>query len=102
MLRIITLNLNGIRSAASKGLLEWLAAQKADVVCLQEVKAQLPDIAPALLNPHPYAGHFSCAEKKAIAASACIAANRRTRSSPASAPGNSMPKAATCAPISAI
>jgi len=64
MLRIITLNLNGIRSAASKGLLEWLAAQKADVVCLQEVKAQLPDIAPALLNPHPYAGHFSCAEKK--------------------------------------
>ena len=64
MLRIITLNLNGIRSAASKGLLEWLAAQKADVVCLQEVKAQLHDIAPALLNPHPYTGHFSCAEKK--------------------------------------
>jgi len=64
MLRIITLNLNGIRSAASKGLLEWLTAQKADVVCLQEVKAQLSDIAPAILNPHPYSGHFSCAEKK--------------------------------------
>jgi len=64
MLRIITLNLNGIRSAASKGVLDWLAAQKADVVCLQEVKAQLPDIEPAILNPRPYAGHFSCAEKK--------------------------------------
>lgn len=64
MLRIITLNLNGIRSAASKGLLDWLALQQADIVCLQEVKAQLPDIAPALLNPHPYCGHFSCAEKK--------------------------------------
>ena len=64
MLRIITLNLNGIRSAASKGVLEWLAAQSADVVCLQEVKAQLSDIAPALMNPPPYAGHFSCAEKK--------------------------------------
>jgi len=64
MLRIITLNLNGIRSAASKGVLDWLAAQKADVVCLQEVKAQLPDLAPALLNPAPYTGHFSCAEKK--------------------------------------
>ncbi len=64
MLRIITLNLNGIRSAVSKGLLDWLAAQKADVVCLQEVKAQLPDLAPAILNPHPYMGHFSCAEKK--------------------------------------
>ncbi len=64
MLRIITLNLNGIRSAVSKGLLDWLAAQKADVVCLQEVKAQLPDLVPATLNPQPYSGHFSCAEKK--------------------------------------
>ncbi|MFH1603991.1 MAG: exodeoxyribonuclease III [Pseudomonadota bacterium] len=64
MLRIITLNLNGIRSAVSKGLLDWLNLQKADVVCMQEVKAQLPDLAPATLNHHPYSGHFSCAEKK--------------------------------------
>ena len=64
MLRIITLNLNGIRSAVNKGLLEWLAQQRADVVCLQEVKAQLPDIGPAILSPHPFSGHFSCAEKK--------------------------------------
>ena len=64
MLRIITLNLNGIRSAASKGLLHWLAAQKADVVCMQEVKAQLPDLVPELINPPKYTGHFSCAEKK--------------------------------------
>ena len=64
MLRIITLNLNGIRSAVSKGLLQWLARQKADVVCLQEVKAQLRDLAPATLDPRPYWGHFSCAEKK--------------------------------------
>jgi len=64
MLRIIALNLNGIRSAVSKGLLEWLSAQQADVVCLQEIKAQLTDLVPATLNPHPYSGHFSCAEKK--------------------------------------
>ena len=64
MLRIITLNLNGIRSAVNKGLLEWLAVQKADVVCLQEVKAQLTDLVAATLNPRPYSGHFSCAEKK--------------------------------------
>ena len=64
MLRIITLNLNGIRSAVSKGFLDWLAAQNADVVCMQEVKAQLPDLAPAILNPDSYCGHFSCAEKK--------------------------------------
>ena len=64
MLRIITLNLNGIRSAVSKGFLGWLTLQKANLVCLQEVKAQLPDLAPATLNHHPYSGYFNCAEKK--------------------------------------
>ncbi len=39
-MRVITLNLNGIRSAASKGAFAWLRAQDADVVCLQETKAQ--------------------------------------------------------------
>jgi exodeoxyribonuclease III len=39
-MRVITLNVNGIRSAARKGLFEWLATQDADVVCLQETKAQ--------------------------------------------------------------
>jgi exodeoxyribonuclease-3 len=38
-MRIITLNVNGIRSAARKGLFEWLPRQRADVVCLQELKA---------------------------------------------------------------
>lgn len=40
MLRVITLNLNGIRSAVRKGLLPWLARRGAGVVCLQELKAQ--------------------------------------------------------------
>jgi exodeoxyribonuclease-3 len=43
MLRIISLNLNGIRSAWSKNVLPWAVAQTADVVCLQELKAQ-PDL----------------------------------------------------------
>ena len=43
-LRVITLNVNGIRSAASKGLFRWLAAQRADVVCLQEMKCQEIDL----------------------------------------------------------
>ena len=37
-MRIITLNVNGIRSAAAKGLFPWLARQRADVICLQEVR----------------------------------------------------------------
>jgi exodeoxyribonuclease-3 len=64
MLRIISLNLNGIRSAANKGLLPWLTRQKADVVCMQEVKAQVCDLAPELLTPKGYHAYFHCAEKK--------------------------------------
>src|SRR5262245_7001940 len=44
-MRILTLNLNGIRSATAKGLVSWLAASGADVVCLQEVRA-FPEQAP--------------------------------------------------------
>jgi len=43
-LRVVTLNVNGIRSAAKKGLFRWLAARRADVVCLQEIKCQEPDL----------------------------------------------------------
>ena len=39
-MRIISLNLNGIRAAARKGFFSWLEKQNADVVCLQEIKAQ--------------------------------------------------------------
>lgn len=40
MVRIITVNVNGIRSAHKKGMFDWLKKQKADVICLQEVRAQ--------------------------------------------------------------
>lgn len=40
-MRIVTLNLNGIRSAASKGAFAWLRTLDADVICLQETKAQV-------------------------------------------------------------
>jgi exodeoxyribonuclease III len=64
MLRIISLNHNGIRSAVNKGVLPWLAAQKADVACLQEIKAQAADLTPAMLNPAGRYGYFHYAEKK--------------------------------------
>jgi len=66
-LKVISLNVNGIRSAAKKGLYRWLAAQKADVVCLQEVKAHETDLEPGMLAPKGYVGHFHCAEKKGYA-----------------------------------
>jgi exodeoxyribonuclease-3 len=43
-MRIISLNANGIRSAANKGVFDWLADQAADLVCIQELKAQGPDL----------------------------------------------------------
>ncbi len=63
-MRIITLNFNGIRSAASKGFFDWLAAQNADIVCVQELKAQTADLSPALAAPDGWHGFFHCAEKK--------------------------------------
>ncbi|HWW06537.1 exodeoxyribonuclease III [Collimonas sp.] len=64
MPRIISANLNGIRSAARKGFFEWLAKQSADFVCVQELKAQAADMTPEFLAPEGYIGHFHYAEKK--------------------------------------
>lgn len=64
MLRIISLNLNGIRSACSKNVLPWADAQQADIVCLQELKAQLPDLTPEMRSPNGMHAFYHCAEKK--------------------------------------
>jgi len=64
MLRIISLNLNGIRSAWRKNALSWLTAQQADIVCLQELKAQAADLTPDMLAPQGMHAFYHCAEKK--------------------------------------
>ncbi|HNO64359.1 MAG TPA: exodeoxyribonuclease III, partial [Thauera aminoaromatica] len=64
MLRIITLNLNGIRSACTKGLIDWLPAQQADFLCVQELKAQDADLRPEMRAPAGMQGWFHAAEKK--------------------------------------
>lgn len=64
MLRIISVNLNGIRSAWSKGVLQWCAAQQADVVCLQELKAQEGDLNPEMRQPAGLFAFYHYAEKK--------------------------------------
>jgi exodeoxyribonuclease-3 len=61
--RIVTLNLNGIRSAVNKGFLRWLAKQSADIVCVQELKAQDKDLTGAIRNPGGFHGYFHCAER---------------------------------------
>lgn len=64
MLRIITLNLNGIRSAWRKGVLSWLAAQDADIVCFQEIKAQRTDLSAEMVMPDGWHAFYHFAEKK--------------------------------------
>jgi len=63
-MRIITANLNGIRSAANKGFFTWMQKQNADVICMQEVKAQAADLTDEMLAPAGYYGAFHFAEKK--------------------------------------
>jgi exodeoxyribonuclease III len=63
-MRIITLNLNGIRSASKKGFFSWMQEQKADFVCVQELKAQAANMSPEIIAPAGYLGYFHYAEKK--------------------------------------
>lgn len=64
MLRIITLNLNGIRSAWRKGVLPWAGGQSADIICLQELKAQVADLDEEMRAPAGMHAYYHCAEKK--------------------------------------
>jgi exodeoxyribonuclease-3 len=62
-MRVISLNVNGIRSAARKGFFDWIKLQKADVICLQETKAQENQL-DASFYPKEYQAYFFDAEKK--------------------------------------
>ena len=63
-MRVITANVNGIRSAARKGFYEWLVQQDADVVCLQETKAQEHQLDDDIYCPAGYHCYYHDAEKK--------------------------------------
>jgi exodeoxyribonuclease-3 len=62
--RLVTLNLNGIRSAANKGLVAWAESVGADCMGVQEVKAQAEDLAGRFESLAGMAGHFHFAQKK--------------------------------------
>jgi exodeoxyribonuclease III len=64
MFKLTSLNLNGIRSAASKGMLEWVAQYKPDCICVQELKAQAADMSGRFEEIAGLKGYFHFAEKK--------------------------------------
>ncbi len=64
LFRVISLNANGIRAAARKGFFDWLDGQDADVVCIQETKAQVHQLGDTVFSPQGYHCYYEDAEKK--------------------------------------
>ena len=61
-MKIVSLNLNGIRSACKKGFLQWLTKQKADITCLQEIRIQSKQLIGEMQNPSDMKGIFQFAQ----------------------------------------
>ncbi|HKK06163.1 MAG TPA: exodeoxyribonuclease III [Gammaproteobacteria bacterium] len=72
-MRVITVNVNGIRAAAKKGFFEWLRRQRADVVCVQETKAQEHQLDAEIFYPRGYHCYYFDAEKKGYSGVAIFA-----------------------------
>lgn len=63
-MRIITYNINGIRSAIKKGFIDWLKTDPADVICLQEIKAEKENVDFAAIEALGFNTYWFSAEKK--------------------------------------
>lgn len=69
-MKIITYNINGIRAGIRKGLIDWLKATDADVVCIQETKAQPNQVPLDLLEALGYKTYWNSAQKKGYSGTA--------------------------------
>ena len=63
-MRIVSWNVNGIRAAERKGMLDWLHQEQPDVLCVQEIKAMPEQLSKKLLNPEGYHTYWHPAERK--------------------------------------
>jgi len=63
-MRIISINVNGIRAAAKKGFFAWMSRQRADVVCIQETRAWQEQLSDSVYRPRGYHAFFHDAQKK--------------------------------------
>lgn len=72
-MKIISWNVNGLRAVHKKGFLDWFKAENADIICLQEIKAQDGQIPESLVNPGGYYSYFSYAAKKGYSGTAVYA-----------------------------
>jgi exodeoxyribonuclease-3 len=79
MIKVITCNTNGIRSAARKGFFDWLKTQDADVVCIQETKAQRDQLDDPVFHPEGYHSFFNDAVKKGYSGTAVYCKAKPTK-----------------------
>lgn len=63
-MKILSWNVNGLRAVYRRGFLKWLGESKAEIVCLQEIKAQPQQLPLGLVNPKGYYSYFNPAVKK--------------------------------------
>jgi exodeoxyribonuclease III len=75
-LSIVSWNVNGIRAAERKGMLRWLASANVDILALQEVKANVEQLSPALREPPGYHVDWCAAEKKGYSGVATFSRQR--------------------------
>ncbi|MGD2278468.1 MAG: exodeoxyribonuclease III [Candidatus Omnitrophota bacterium] len=66
-MRILSWNVNGIRSATEKGFLRWLKKDRPDILCLQETKAQPGQLSASLTSPKGYTTYWNSPERKGYA-----------------------------------
>jgi exodeoxyribonuclease III len=78
-MRIISFNANGIRSAAQKGFFDWLSGQEADVVCVQETRAQEHQLPDEMYRPAGYHCYYLDGERKGYSGVALYCRRRPER-----------------------
>ena len=79
VMRVITLNVNGVRSAERKGFFQWLVRQRADVVCLQEIRARRDQIDVPAFYPKLFHCHYLPAERPGYSGVALFSRTRPDR-----------------------
>ena len=62
--KLLSWNVNGIRAAQKKGILNWLEKESPDILCVQETKAHIEQLTSDLIHPNGYKSYWSSGEKK--------------------------------------
>ncbi len=81
-MKILSWNVNGIRACQQHGFLDWFAKQDADIVCIQETKAQLEQLEDELARPLGYHAHWHAAAKRGYSGVATFSRRRPRRVEP--------------------